>query len=165
MPMIEACIPQGALKPDAERALMAKLTDILLTAEGLDPTSPKARAVSLIFLSRPTEVFVAGAPATEPRYRITCSVPEGQLDDARRELLVGAVTNAVLDAEQGARERTAARVWVFAVDVPEGHWGSRGKVQRLADIMTFLTGDAAKGNAHAKARLGAKYQAPPAPGG
>jgi phenylpyruvate tautomerase PptA (4-oxalocrotonate tautomerase family) len=30
MPMLDATIPEGALDPDRERALMARLTDILL---------------------------------------------------------------------------------------------------------------------------------------
>jgi phenylpyruvate tautomerase PptA (4-oxalocrotonate tautomerase family) len=153
MPMIDACIPEGALTPDAEMALMTKLTDILLTAEGLDPTSPVARSVSLIFLGRPVTVFVGGTPAAEPRYRITCSVPEGQLDDLRRAQLIGAVTEAILDAERGAWPRNPGRVWVFPVDVPEGQWGSRGKQQRLADIMTFLTGDVEASQRHAEQRL------------
>ena len=161
MPMIDVTIPPGALQPDAERALMDRLTTILLRAEGLDPTSERARAVSLVFVSRPAAVYVAGAPAREPRYRVTCSVPEGQFDDAARERLVGEVTNAVLDAERGAHERTASRVWVFPVDVPEGRWGSRGKVQRLADIMTYNTGDAERGRAHAQARLGARHKPSP----
>jgi phenylpyruvate tautomerase PptA (4-oxalocrotonate tautomerase family) len=155
MPMIEACIPHDALSPEAEKALFAKLTDILLKAEGLDPANAKARAVSLVFVTRPAAVFVAGEPAAEPRYRITCAVPEGQLDDAKRATLVSEVTEAVLDAEQGARERSGARVWVFPVDVPDGRWGSRGKIQRLADIMTYMTGDAAASRAYAESRLAA----------
>ena len=160
MPMIDAYIPQGALEPEAEKVLVARLTDILLRAEGLDPANPAARNVSLVFLHRPVEVFVAGAPAESPRYRIHCSVPEGQLDDERREILVGAVTDAVLDAENGARPRSASRVWVFPNDVPEGTWGSRGKIQRLADIMAYITGDAENGRALAEARLAASRRAP-----
>jgi len=161
MPMIEACIPQGALAPEAERPLFARLTDILLKAEGLDPANTKARAVSLVFVTRPADVFVAGAPAAEPRYRITCVVPEGQLDDAKRATLVHEVTAAVLDAEPGGRERSGGRVWVFPVDVPDGQWGSRGRIQRLADIMTYLTGDAEASRTYAERRLAAARRGEP----
>jgi phenylpyruvate tautomerase PptA (4-oxalocrotonate tautomerase family) len=154
MPMIDATIPQGALRPEAENALMTRLTDIVLEAEGLDPTLPAARAVSLVFLHR-SEVFVAGEPADSPRYRIACFVPQGQFDDDRRASLVAAVTEAVLDAEGGAHARTPGRVWVFPIEIPEGSWGSRGKIQRLADIMTVITGDAEGGKRYAAARLAA----------
>ena len=153
MPMIDAFVPQGALEPDAEKTLMARLTDIVLEAEGLDPGNPTARKVSLVFLHRPAEVFVAGAPAESPRYRIVCSVPEGQFDDERRAALVAAVTEAVLDAERGAHPRSSARVWVFPTEVPEGTWGSRGKIQRLSDIMGLVTGDPERGKEIARARL------------
>lgn len=155
MPMIDVTIPQGALRPEAEKALMARLTDILLVAEGMDPTLPAARNVSLVFLHR-VEIFVAGAPAESPRYRVACFVPEGQYDDERRASLVAAVTDAVLDAEEGARPRNPGRVWVFPIEIPEGRWGSRGKIQRLADIMAYFTGSPEEGRRYAAARLAAK---------
>jgi phenylpyruvate tautomerase PptA (4-oxalocrotonate tautomerase family) len=155
MPMIDAHIPLGALAPEAERALIARLTEILIRAEGYDPVDPTVRNVTVVYLHRP-EVFVAGAPAEAPRYRIDYSVPEGQLDDQRSARVVGEITEAVLDAEQGARPRSAARVWVFSHDVPEGTWGSRGKIQRLADIVAHLGGDPSGAPALAAARLAAR---------
>src|SRR5215813_10973487 len=38
MPMLDAYIPEGALSPNAERELLAKITDVLLEHEGVDPT-------------------------------------------------------------------------------------------------------------------------------
>jgi len=99
MPMLDAYIPAGALSPVAERALMSQLTDLLLRHEGADPSDPRARAIAWVFLHRPAEVFVAGEPASEPRYRIIASVPEGQFDDERRAAIVRDVTDAVLRAE------------------------------------------------------------------
>jgi phenylpyruvate tautomerase PptA (4-oxalocrotonate tautomerase family) len=160
MPMIDAWIPMGAIRPEAERRLMARLTDILLEAEGMDVTNPNVRNASWVFLHRPTEVFVAGAPAEAPRYRIVCTVPEGQFDDARRAALVPAVTEAVMDAEEGTRPRNPGRVWVFPTDVPEGAWGSRGAIQRLADIMNHFTGDRAYSDRYAARRLAAGRPAP-----
>jgi phenylpyruvate tautomerase PptA (4-oxalocrotonate tautomerase family) len=34
MPMIDVTIPEGALKPEAEKRLLKELTDILIRAEG-----------------------------------------------------------------------------------------------------------------------------------
>src|SRR5262245_54141446 len=105
MPMLDAYIPADALSADAERALLSKLTDILLRNEGADPTNPTVRSIAWVFLHRPVSVYVAGEPAAAPRYRIVASVPEGQFDEERRQGMVEEVTEAVLDAEQGAYER------------------------------------------------------------
>src|SRR5215204_3706374 len=104
MPMLDAFIPEGALSAEAERALLSNLTDILLRNEGADPSDPAARSIAWVFLHRPASLFVAGEPATEPHYRIIASVPEGQFDSDRRRGMVAEVTEAVLDAEDGAYE-------------------------------------------------------------
>lgn len=67
--------------------------------------------------------------------------------------MVNEVTEAVLDAEPAGRPRDPARVWVFTHQVPEGTWGGNGQVVGLADIVTFIVGDAEAGQAHAKRRL------------
>ena len=61
MPMIDACIPEGALQPEAEAQLMRSLVDILIRLEGFDPKNEVARAVTWTLLHRP-KVFVAGIP-------------------------------------------------------------------------------------------------------
>ncbi len=153
MPMLDAYIPEGALSAGAEKDLIAKLTDILLYHEGADPTDPAARAIAWVFLHRPS-VFVAGEAAEEPRYRIVASVPEGQFDDERRSAIVEAITEAVLDAEDGAHERNPLRVWVFANEIPDGTWGGGGRIVTLADIVGFVMGDPEKGRQYAQTRLG-----------
>jgi phenylpyruvate tautomerase PptA (4-oxalocrotonate tautomerase family) len=153
MPMLDAFIPEGALTPSAEDALLSKLTDLLLRHEGADPSNEQARSIAWVFVHRPT-VYVAGSPAAEPRYRLIASVPEGQWDDERRPAVVAEMTEAVLDAEDGARSRDPDRVWVFCNEVPDGTWGGRGEIFRLGDIAGFVLGDADAGRKYAEARLG-----------
>jgi len=141
MPMIDAFIPEGALKPEAETRLLKELTDILLQAEGFDPSNQIAQSVSVIFLHRPAAIFVAGSRSTSPRYRITPSVPEGQYSDESRQALVKEVTDAVVRAEGGKFEDVAARVWVFPTEVPDGQWGGRGVIRRLPDIQAVIAGE------------------------
>lgn len=152
MPMLDITIPEGALGPEAEEALLARLTDLLLHHEGADPENPAARSLAWVFLHRPARLFVAGAPATLPHYRVVASVPEGQFDDQRRAAMVAAVTEAVLDAEEGKRPRDPRRVWVFANEIPEGTWGGAGRIHRLADIAGLVLGEE-KGRLYAEARL------------
>jgi len=153
MPMLDAFIPKGAIEPEAEKQLISTLTDLLLEWEGADPKNEAARAIAWVFLHRPETVYVAGAPADQPRYKLVISVPEGQLDNKRRKGMVKALTEAVLEAEPEGRERDPLRVWVFTNQIPEGTWGGGGRIVKLADIATLVTGDRKLGVAHAKKRL------------
>jgi phenylpyruvate tautomerase PptA (4-oxalocrotonate tautomerase family) len=150
MPMIDAYIPEGALKPEAEERLLGELTDILLKHEGLDPTNQRARDVTVTFLHRPSAVFVAGSRSTSPRYRIVPTVPEGQYNDASRKALVREVTDAVVRADGGKFEEVAPRVWVFPTEIPDGTWGSRGLIRPLPDILAFIAGEHERPAAEAK---------------
>jgi len=153
VPMLDAYIPAGALTPDAEKRLLAELTDLLIDHEGADPSNPQVRSIAWLFVHRPEAVFVAGSPADTPRYRFVASVPEGQYDPERRTAMVHSITEAVLDAEQGSYERDPTRVWVFTPEVPDGTWGAIGRIVTLADIAAFATGDAERGRLYAEERL------------
>jgi hypothetical protein len=41
--MIDALIPEDALSPEAEKRLLKEMTDILIRAEGYDPSNQNAR--------------------------------------------------------------------------------------------------------------------------
>ena len=153
MPMLDAFIPEGAMSEEAENKLLSKLTDILLRSEGADPNHPVARPLAYVWLHRPAKMFAGGKPASAPRYRIIASVPEGAYDDERRQALVAEVTEAVLDAEEGAYERDPMRVFVFPNEVPEGTWGGGGRIVTLADAAGWVLGDAEKGRKYAERRL------------
>jgi hypothetical protein len=81
---------------------------------------------------------VAGTPPKAPHYRFICQVPEGQYDDERRAAVTAAVTQAVAEAEGGARPRPEFRVCVFTCEAPEGWWGGAGRILRLADIYELV---------------------------
>ena len=66
------------------------------------------------------------------------------------------ITEAVLDAEQGAYERDPMRVWVFTPEIPDGTWGGGGRIVTLADIATFSSGDPEQGRRYAQERLAAR---------
>ena len=104
-------------------------------------------------MHRPATVFTGGERSDVPRYKVVATVPEGQLDDERRAGLVKEITEAVLDAEDGAHPRDVFRVWVFTNEVPDGSWGGAGRIFRLADIAGFVLSDPEAGRLHAKKRL------------
>jgi phenylpyruvate tautomerase PptA (4-oxalocrotonate tautomerase family) len=160
MPMLDAYIPAEALTAEAEEQLLSDLTDLLIINEGADPANPQVRSIAWLFVHRPEAVYVAGSRADAPRYRFVASVPEGQYDPERRQAMVASITEAVLDAEQGAHDRDPSRVWVFTPEIPDGTWGALGRVVTLADIATFATGDAERGRTYAEQRLAERRAAP-----
>ena len=164
MPMLDAYIPEGALSPGAEHELLAKITDLLLEHEGVDPSNERARPLAWVFVHRP-QVYVAGAPPKAPRYRFICQVPEGQYDDERRAAVTGAMTQAVAEAEDGAWPQPELRVCVFTCEVPDGWWGRRGKdPQARGHLRARLAAQAGRGWAASRGgRAGARCA--PATGG
>ena len=150
MPQLDAYIPAGALTPGAEADLIAKVTDLLIRHEGADPTNETVRSIAWVFVHRPETVYVGGRPAAAPRYRFVASVPEGQFNEERRQAMTAEITEAVLDAEQGAHPRDPMRVWVFTLEVPEGAWGGGGRVVTLADIAGLALGDPEAGREYAE---------------
>lgn len=156
MPKLDAYIPDSALSPHAEEALLQQLTDILLEEEGADPRNALARSIAWVSLHRPARQLVGGEVPDRPRYQIEVRVPEGQLTRDRRQSMVARVTAAVLAAEGPDGDCDASRVWVFAGEIPEGTWGGNGQIVGLADIAAFVLGDAEAGAVHAKRRLRAR---------
>jgi phenylpyruvate tautomerase PptA (4-oxalocrotonate tautomerase family) len=154
MPMLDVYIPDGALRADAEAALVDRLTDILIRNEGFDPADPVTRSVSWLWLHRPAAVYVGGNLADAPHYKIVPSVPEGQLDENGRRSVIAEITEAILDAERGAWPRDTSRVWVFPTLIPEGYWGGRGDITPLALILARITGgDPERARALARQRI------------
>ena len=144
MPMLDAYIPEGALEPEAERKLLATCTDLLLEHEGVHPTNERARSLAWVFVHR-HRTYVAGAPSELPHYKFVCQVPEGQYDEARRQAVTRAMTEALVEAEAGRWPDPKARVWVFTLEVPDGTWGALGgRVTTLADIAAHVLGEAGR---------------------
>jgi phenylpyruvate tautomerase PptA (4-oxalocrotonate tautomerase family) len=160
MPMLDAHIPEGALPAAAEKALLAKLTDVLLEHEGADPTNPAARALAKVWLHRPARMLHAGEESSVPHYKIIASVPEGQFDNERRASMVAAVTEAILAAEEGRYNPDPLRIWVFANEIPDGTWGGGGRIARLADIVGAVVGNPEEGRAYAQRRLATRRAVP-----
>lgn len=143
MPFCDAYISEGALSPSTERELLAKITDLLLEHEGVDPTNERARMIAWVFVHR-NEMYVTGAPAKEPRYRFVCQVPEGQYNDERRAAVTAAMTQAVVEAEDGRWPHPELRVVVFTNEIKDGTLGGAGMILKLPDIYERALG--AKGN-------------------
>lgn len=151
MPMIDAFIPDNALTPQAEQQLIREVTDLVIKYEIGDPVNERARNAAWLSVHRPI-VFVGGVPSTQPRYRFIVSVPECQFDSERRQAITAEITVAVANAEGHPLDEVKARVWVITVEIPDGAWGARGRVNHLPDILMAFLGE--PGRALAMERLG-----------
>lgn len=47
-------------------------------------------------------------------------------------------------------------VWVIPNEIPDGTWGAGGRVNTLADIVGYVTGDSKRAREHAARRLSAR---------
>jgi phenylpyruvate tautomerase PptA (4-oxalocrotonate tautomerase family) len=140
MPFCDAYISEGALPPSAERELLGRITDLLLEHEGVDPTNEMGRRLAWVFVHR-HEMYVAGEPAQAPHYRFVCQVPQGQYNDERRAAVIAAMTQAVVEAEDGAWPHPELRVVVFTNEIKDGTLGGAGRILRLPDIYQLFSGD------------------------
>ena len=135
--MIDVTLPEGALSPEARDKLADELTTTLLKWEGAGDI-PFSRQITLVYFDeRPQgSVYVAGERATEPRYRVLVTIPEGSIkDDERKAGLVEEITKLVVDADGATGDEASFRVWVFIHEVPDGHWAGAGHIFRLRDIV------------------------------
>jgi hypothetical protein len=139
MPVCDAYISEGALSPSAERGLLGRIIDLLLEHEGVDPANEMSRRRAWVFVHG-HEMYVAGAPAKQPHYRFVCQVPEGQYNDERRAAVTAAMTQAVVQAEDGSWPHPELRVVVFTNEIKDGTLGGAGRILRLPDIYELSAG-------------------------
>ncbi|CAM3700718.1 tautomerase family protein [Tsukamurella ocularis] len=164
MPMIDLNLPADALTPQREQQLVDELTTILVKAEGADPTNPIVRQIAWVVVHH-TPIYAGGRLPAKPHYRVITSVPEGQVNTLdRRQTLVAEVTAAVVKAEGSGDPDAHHRVWVFPLEIPEGHWGAGGAIMGLADIINTVIGDKDKAAEVAARRIAvSRAETSPAP--
>ena len=149
MPMCDAYIPVGALKPEAERKLVARITDILVTHEmrrfedlmpldTVQASHERASSIAWVFVHR-TETYVAGLPTEVPIYKFEVTIPEGMIDDVFVPVLNRDLFAALKDAEGGRHLGLGQRVWTFVREVPNGTWGAGDRTVTVGNIADFVS--------------------------
>jgi phenylpyruvate tautomerase PptA (4-oxalocrotonate tautomerase family) len=132
MPLIELTAPAGALTGAGREGVQRELAETLLRWEGA-PNTTLFRSIAWTYLHELPDGAQTTAEDAEPRFRVDITVPEGTLDDERKEGLVGDVTSLVLRAA-GLAEDDAMRVWVLIHEQPDGTWGAGGRIVRYRDL-------------------------------
>lgn len=131
MPKIALTFPAGSLTDEAKAELPAQLANTLLHWEGA-PNNEFFRSVSWAHLHElPVEAMQTADGLGQPsHFVVDVTVPQGALSDRRREGLVKATTELVMEAA-GVPADEALRVWVLIDEVAEGNWGAGGNVVRF----------------------------------
>jgi phenylpyruvate tautomerase PptA (4-oxalocrotonate tautomerase family) len=137
MPLLEVTLPEGSLAPDAIDELADGLTAALLRAEGA-PDNELFRSIAWLDVHwiPAANAYQGGRRASQPRFRVDITVPQGALSDKRKASLVEEATRLVLEAagEDPADAGALMRVWVLVREIPDGGWGGAGRVFTLADL-------------------------------
>ena len=149
MPCCDAYIPAGALDPEAERMLVAKVTELLVEHEmrrildlmnepsEIEAMRRKAQSIAWTFVHK-VDTYVNGVQPALPFYRFVVSIPEGQIDDRFPPAINRDIMQAVRDAEKGGHPHPERRVWVHIVEIVDGLWGAGGNALNLKEIVDFV---------------------------
>lgn len=154
MPMCDLYIPSGALTPEAERALVSRVSDLLVEHEmrrivdlAPDPTTvaasvARAKSIAWMFVHR-TETYVGngltGPDAPRgPVYKFDVKIPEGQIDDLFIPAINRDILAALVEAEEGRWKHPELRLWVFVSEIKDGTWGAAGYPLHLEPIIDYV---------------------------
>ncbi len=146
MPFIRITTLQGLLSSAEKLSIAEGLTLAIMKIEtgGLD--TPQFRAVSaLAFEEIPaSNWFVGGAPAVgDAAAVVEIRVPEGAVDDAKREAMAKAVDNVLSANSEAFGKGDGHRIlWTHLLEIKDGNWGARGRMVKLEEIKRIAGGAA-----------------------
>lgn len=137
MPLIDLTYPAGTFTPDARTSLVDALTTVLLRAERAPDTAFFRKIAWVHVHELPAGcVLAAGAPVSEPTFRVQVTIPEGALSGRRKQELVAEATREVCEAA-GIDPANSLRVWVLISEVPDGNWGAGGNVVTFTQLAGY----------------------------
>jgi len=154
MPMCDFYIQEGALEPEAERALVARVSEILVEHEvrrivdlmddpaAVQASIKRASSIAWMFVHR-TDTYVSGAAVgpSAPRgpvYKFVVNIPEGQLDEVFIPAVNRDILTALTEAEGGKWKHPELRMWVFVHEIKDGTWGAAGAPLTLENIVDYV---------------------------
>lgn len=127
MPVIDVTYPAGSLNQEAQAAVAAQLTDILMEIEGTKGIAAIAAGTWLLLHEAAENTVAVGGKFAPGRYRIAIATPEGTLNLKQKEELILRATDALLKIagiEPDAVQR--GRVYCLISEIPDGGWGFAG---------------------------------------
>jgi Uncharacterized protein, 4-oxalocrotonate tautomerase homolog len=144
MPFIRITTLQGLLSPAEKQSIAEGLTLAIMKIEtgGLD--TPQFRAISALAFEEIASGswFVGGQPADgDAAALVEIRVPEGAVDDARREAMAKAVEDVLSANSEAFRKAHGQRIlWTHILEIKDGNWGARGRIVKLDEIKRIAGG-------------------------
>jgi phenylpyruvate tautomerase PptA (4-oxalocrotonate tautomerase family) len=138
MPLIQVTAPQNALNKPQQDALMSRISNAVLTAEGAPLADPGAQSLVWAYYQElpVSKIYVGGENLGQPPFRIDVTTPQGALTDAARNALVKALGDIVDDIVGPYEGRL--NHWAMLYEVNEGSWAGGGQVFPLASIQAAM---------------------------
>jgi phenylpyruvate tautomerase PptA (4-oxalocrotonate tautomerase family) len=138
MPLIQVTASQDALDKSQQDALMSRISNAVLTAEGAPLTDPGAQSlVWAYYEEQPVgTIYVGGGNLQQPPFLIAVTTPQGALTEATRDSLVIALGDIVDDIVGPFEGRL--NHWVNLYEVAEGSWAGGGQVFPLVGIQAAM---------------------------
>jgi len=138
MPLIQVTAPEGALSKQNQDALMSRLSNAVLKAEGAPIEYAGAQGlVWAHYIEQPKgTTYVGGQAIAKPPLRIAVTTPEGALNDATRNSLAAEI-GAIVDEIYGPFEGRLNH-WAMLYEVMEGGWAGGGQIFPLAGIQSAM---------------------------
>jgi len=138
MPLIQVTAQKGALSKSKQDALIKRLSDAVLKAEGAPLDSDSAQSlVWAQFTELPAgATYVGGKVSDEPPVLIFVTTPEGALNTTTREALaadIGTIVDDVVGPYEGRLNH-----WAHFNHVNDGCWAGMGQVLRLPFIQAAM---------------------------
>ena len=127
MPVIDVTYPAGALNAEAQAAVAAQLTDIIMEIEGTKGIAAIAAGTWLLLHEAAPNTVAVGGKFAPARYRVEIATPEGTLIMAQKAELISRVTDTILKIEGTVPDEIQrARVYCLLSEIPDGGWGFAG---------------------------------------
>ena len=142
MPLINVFTAKNTVDEPRRQAITKQLMADILEIEGA-PDSEIARSISWVLWHDVDDWWVGDErvrPGDLPRYLVRVEAPAAAFEDeSKRSTIVERVTAALAKADDDpdrlSRESVA---WVIIDEVPDGNWGSHGRVIKYEDVMAFI---------------------------
>src|SRR5260221_11020589 len=96
MPMIDVTYPAGALSQEAQEAVAAQLTDILMEIEGTKGIAAIAAGTWLLLHEAQPNTLAIGGKVSPGRHRVENAPPAGNLNNEQKEEQIPRAPSATL---------------------------------------------------------------------
>jgi phenylpyruvate tautomerase PptA (4-oxalocrotonate tautomerase family) len=138
MPIIHVTVPAGVLDAEAQAAVAAQLTDILMEIEGTKGNPTFAAGTWLQLTEAQPNTTAVGGKFASGRYHMVIDTPSGALNMEQKETLILRTTDALLRIEGTEPDPTQrARVYCLINEIPDGGWGFAGQAVTRAKIEQY----------------------------